>query len=156
MIQVCERIFAGSQVTIYLCVSHCRLSGLAQTGFTRGKAAADLWGARLWHAKCLCVRSAVLNDGMGAQGEHPKHRGVSDAGLLGTVERYFAEIMPIPRLQQRIDCFIFTRSFEPAMQRVSCPAPAPASLCRHSAAKRYGLKPIRPPPDSIQPAGSRS
>ncbi len=44
---------------------------------------------------------------------------MSEAGLLGTVERYFAEIMPIPRLQQRIDCFIFTRSFEPAMQRVS-------------------------------------
>lgn len=56
---------------------------------------------------------------MGAQGEHPKHRGLSDAGLLGTVERYFTEIMPIPRLQQRIDCFIFTRSFEPALQRVS-------------------------------------
>ena len=56
---------------------------------------------------------------MAAQGEHPKHRGVSDAALLGTVERYFAEIMPIPRLQQRIDCFILARSFEPAMQRVS-------------------------------------
>ncbi|CAL5223204.1 g5679 [Coccomyxa viridis] len=56
--------------------------------------------------------------GLFLKGEHPKHRGVSEAGLLGTVERYFAEIMPIPRLQQRIDCFIFTRSFEPAMQRV--------------------------------------
>jgi formin 2 len=43
---------------------------------------------------------------------------VSDAALLGTVERYFVEIMAIPRLQQRIDCFIFTRSFEPGMQRV--------------------------------------
>ena len=56
-----------------------------------------------------------------AQGEHPKHRGVSDPGLLGTVERFFAEIMVIPRLQQRIDCFIFIRSFEPAMQRVMIP-----------------------------------
>ena len=53
------------------------------------------------------------------RGSTPSTGGVSEAGLLGTVERYFAEIMPIPRLQQRIDCFIFTRSFEPAMQRVS-------------------------------------
>ena len=43
---------------------------------------------------------------------------MSDAALLGTVERYFVEIMAIPRLQQRIDCFIFTRSFQPGMQRV--------------------------------------
>ena len=29
--------------------------------------------------------------------------GVSDPQQLGTVERYFLEIMDIPRLQQRID-----------------------------------------------------
>lgn len=55
---------------------------------------------------------------MTTQGEHPKHRGVSEAAMLGTVERYFVEIMAIPRLQQRIHCFILSRSFDPAMQRV--------------------------------------
>ena len=58
-------------------------------------------------------RSALL------QGQHPKHRDVSDPALLGTVERYFLEIMDIPRLQQRIDCFIFTRQFAPNVARVS-------------------------------------
>ena len=53
------------------------------------------------------------------QGEHPKHKGVSDPQQLGTVERYFVEIMDIPRLQQRIDCFIFTRQFAPNINRVS-------------------------------------
>ena len=65
-----------------------------------------------------CNASAITVTCEHLQGEHPKHKGVSDAGLLGTVERYFVEIMAIPRLQQRIDCFIFTRSFHPAMQRV--------------------------------------
>lgn len=53
------------------------------------------------------------------QGEHPKHKGVSDPQQLSTVERYFVEIMDIPRLQQRIDCFIFTRQFAPNIHRVS-------------------------------------
>lgn len=52
------------------------------------------------------------------QGEHPKHKGVQDPQQLGTVERYFVEIMDIPRLQQRIDCFIFTRQFAPNIIRV--------------------------------------
>ena len=54
----------------------------------------------------------------GLQGEHPKHRGVSEPGLLGTVERYFVEIMDIPRLQQRIQCFMFTRTFTSTVQQV--------------------------------------
>lgn len=33
------------------------------------------------------------------KGEHPRHRGVSDPALLGTVERYFLEVMDIPRLK---------------------------------------------------------
>ncbi|CAL8462809.1 g2342 [Coccomyxa elongata] len=52
------------------------------------------------------------------QGQHPKHRGVSDPALLGTVERYFAEIMHIPRLAQRIHCFMFTRTFASTVQQV--------------------------------------
>ncbi|KAK9825141.1 hypothetical protein WJX81_003866 [Elliptochloris bilobata] len=51
-------------------------------------------------------------------GEHPQHRGVRDVERLGTVERYFVEVMGIPRLQQRIRCFIFTRTFLPALHRV--------------------------------------
>ncbi len=51
------------------------------------------------------------------QGQHPKHRGVSDPALLGTVERYFAEIMHIPRLAQRIHCFMFTRTFASTVQQ---------------------------------------
>ena len=69
-----------------------------------------------------CSSSAFTVTCEQPQGEHPKHKGVSDASLLGTVERYFVEIMAIPRLQQRIDCFIFTRSFHPAMQRVRIPS----------------------------------
>ena len=60
---------------------------------------------------------------MGAQGEHPKHKGLSDPQQLGTVERYFVEIMDIPRLQQRIDCFIFTRQFAPNVNRVRAALP---------------------------------
>ena len=71
--------------------------------------------------KLSCSASAFTLTCQHPQGEHPKHKGVSDASLLGTVERYFVEIMAIPRLQQRIDCFIFTRSFHPAMQRVRMP-----------------------------------
>ena len=69
----------------------------------------------------FCSALAIIVTWGHPQGEHPKHKGVSEASLLGTVERYFVEIMAIPRLQQRIDCFIFTRSFHPAMQRVRIP-----------------------------------
>ncbi len=38
-------------------------------------------------------------------------QGINDVARLGTVERYFVEIMDIPRLKQRIQCFIFCRTF---------------------------------------------
>jgi hypothetical protein len=44
---------------------------------------------------------------------------VSDPELLGTVERYFLEIKDIPRLQQRIQCLVFTRTFNATLARVS-------------------------------------
>jgi hypothetical protein len=53
------------------------------------------------------------------QGKHPKHKGIKDPDLLGTVERYFLEIMDIPRLQQRIQCLVFTRTFQGSLSRVS-------------------------------------
>eukprot|EP00884_Botryococcus_braunii_P003894 jgi/Botrbrau1/13505/Bobra.0082s0098.1 len=52
------------------------------------------------------------------QGKHPKHKGVKDPELLGTVERYFLEIMDINRLQQRIQCLVFTRTFHASLSRV--------------------------------------
>ena len=52
------------------------------------------------------------------QGQHSKHKGENDPALLGTVERYFIEIMDIPRLQQRIDCFVFTRTYGATAERV--------------------------------------
>lgn len=62
------------------------------------------------------------------QGEHSKHRGVSDPERLGTVERYFVEIMEIPRLGQRIQCFIFTRTFASAMQQARPPILPPSYI----------------------------
>ena len=44
-------------------------------------------------------------------GRHPKHRGVSDPARLGTVERYFAEIKDVPRLGERIQCLLFSRTY---------------------------------------------
>jgi hypothetical protein len=63
-------------------------------------------------------RQALTRARGAAQGEHPLHRGLRDAERLGTVERYFVEVMGIPRLQQRIRCFICSRTFAPALQRV--------------------------------------
>jgi hypothetical protein len=36
---------------------------------------------------------------------------MSDVDRLGTVERYFVEVKDIPRLAERIRCFIFTRTY---------------------------------------------
>ena len=73
------------------------------------------------------------------QGQHPKHRGESDPGLLGTVERYFIEIMDIPRLQERIDCFVFTRTFAANADRVRRGRPSPGPLNLQSRAAFSGL-----------------
>jgi hypothetical protein len=72
----------------------------------------------------LCLRAAIVMAQIGdcTQGEHPKHKGISEPARLGTVERYFVEIMDIPRLQQRIQCFVFARTFSATVQRV-CPRP---------------------------------
>ena len=34
------------------------------------------------------------------------------------VERYFVEVMDIPQLQDRVECFLFTRQFASNAQRV--------------------------------------
>ena len=59
-----------------------------------------------------------LNLSCHPQGQHPKHKGISDPNLLGTVERYFLQVMDIPRLKQRIQAFIFSRSFPSTLNRV--------------------------------------
>ena len=53
------------------------------------------------------------------QGEHPEHKGVSDPKRLAIVERYFVEVLDIPGLQARVQCFLFTRHFASNVQRVS-------------------------------------
>ncbi|EFN59313.1 hypothetical protein CHLNCDRAFT_137684 [Chlorella variabilis] len=44
-------------------------------------------------------------------GKHPKYKGKSEVERLGTVERYFVEVKDIPRLAERIRCFIFSRTY---------------------------------------------
>lgn len=42
-----------------------------------------------------------------------------DPKQLAIVERYFVEVMDIPRLQARVECFLFQRQFTSNAQRVS-------------------------------------
>lgn len=48
---------------------------------------------------------------------HPS-RGMSDVDRLGTVERYFVEVKGIPRLAERIRCFIFSRTYAATRTKV--------------------------------------
>ena len=52
-------------------------------------------------------------------GKHIKYRGLSDPGRLGIVERYFAEIKDVPRLNERITCMLFARTAEGVFEKVS-------------------------------------
>ncbi|KAI8107697.1 hypothetical protein M9435_002725 [Picochlorum sp. BPE23] len=52
------------------------------------------------------------------EGKHVKYRGVSDPAKLGIVERYFAEIKDVPRLNHRIRCMLFSRTAEGIMDKV--------------------------------------
>ena len=45
-------------------------------------------------------------------------QGLSDPNKLGTVEQYFKEIMHIPRLQKRIEAFVFSRTFKDTKAKV--------------------------------------
>jgi hypothetical protein len=54
------------------------------------------------------------------EGRHIKYRGMSDPTKLGIVERYFAEIRCVPRLEQRIKCMLFARTAEGLMEKVRC------------------------------------
>ena len=53
------------------------------------------------------------------QGEHPEHKGKSDPKQLAIVERYFAQVMDIPQLQARVECFLFAHQFASNATRVS-------------------------------------
>lgn len=52
------------------------------------------------------------------RGEHPEHKGKSDPNQLAIVERYFAQVMDIPQLQARVECFLFTHQFASNAKRV--------------------------------------
>lgn len=49
---------------------------------------------------------------------HLPTRGLCEVDRLGTVERYFVEVKNIPRLAERIRCFIFTRTYAATRARV--------------------------------------
>uniref|UniRef100_A0A061RHT2 Formin-like protein n=1 Tax=Tetraselmis sp. GSL018 TaxID=582737 RepID=A0A061RHT2_9CHLO len=51
-------------------------------------------------------------------GKHPKHKGESDPAKLGTVEQFFVEVMDIPRLRERIEAFVFTKTFDSTRAKV--------------------------------------
>ena len=44
---------------------------------------------------------------------------LTDPKQLAIVERYFVEVLDIPCLQARVQCFLFTRQFACNVQRVS-------------------------------------
>jgi formin 2 len=52
-------------------------------------------------------------------GKHIKYKGLSDPARLGVVERYFAEIRDVPRLNERIACMLFARTAEGVFEKVS-------------------------------------
>lgn len=52
----------------------------------------------------------------------PALRGMSEVDKLGTVERYFVEVKGIPRLAERIRCFIFSRTYAATRAKVGCRA----------------------------------
>lgn len=77
---------------------------------------------------------------------HPTARGLSDVEKLGTVERYFVEVKGIPRLAERIRCFIFSRTYRAThtrvrlagwrgacVERAMCPAVVRTVHCPHAA-----------------------
>ena len=49
----------------------------------------------------------------------PACGGLSEVDRLGTVERYFVEVKDIPRLAERIRCFIFSRTHAATHAQVS-------------------------------------
>ena len=51
------------------------------------------------------------------QGKHIKYKGMSDPSRLGIVERYFAEIQSVPRLEERIRCMLFARTAETILEK---------------------------------------
>eukprot|EP01026_Neomeris_dumetosa_P068328 TRINITY_DN66886_c0_g1_i2.p1 TRINITY_DN66886_c0_g1~~TRINITY_DN66886_c0_g1_i2.p1 ORF type:complete len:353 (+),score=25.57 TRINITY_DN66886_c0_g1_i2:34-1059(+) len=57
-----------------------------------------------------------LNDYL--NGKHPDYPGIKDVDLLGPVEKYFLQVKDIPRLEQRIECFIFARSYDEVQTQV--------------------------------------
>ena len=72
------------------------------------------------------------------QGEHPEHRGVRDPRQLAMVERYFVEVLDIPCLQARVECFLFHRQFASNAQRVI------GCMQQQCLCWRYCLKSVQP------------
>ena len=62
---------------------------------------------------------------MYAQGQHPEYPGQSSVDALGTVERYFSELVSVPRPEERLSVMIYMRTFGPGAQqvRLTCVSP---------------------------------
>lgn len=60
----------------------------------------------------------LLNQRAGVAPPGCPPRGMSEVDKLGTVERYFVEVKGIPRLAERIRCFIFSRTYAATRAKV--------------------------------------
>jgi formin 2 len=100
------------------------LSGIRMPFADIKAALVNMDAGRLTIENLQCLARAVPDDSERRNiesylaGKHPKHRGVSDPTKLGTVEQYFMEIMDIPRLQHRIEAYVFSKSFAATHDKV--------------------------------------
>ncbi|KAG1676845.1 hypothetical protein FOA52_010354 [Chlamydomonas sp. UWO 241] len=71
-------------------------------------------------ALAKAVPSDQERDALGAylRGEHPDHPGMCDEELLGTVERFFVELLKVPRLEERISCMLYMRTYGPSLSQL--------------------------------------
>ena len=75
------------------------------------------------------------------QGQHPEYPGQDSVDALGTVERYFCELVSVPRPEERLSVMIYMRTLAPGVQQVR---DRPAGRTRgERALPRLGL--ARPP-----------
>ena len=49
---------------------------------------------------------------------HPDHPEQCNVDALGTVERFFSEILDVPRPEERLAALLYMRTYGPGMQQV--------------------------------------
>ena len=69
---------------------------------------------------------------------HPDHPEQCNVDALGTVERFFSEILDVPRPEERLAALLYMRTYGPGVQQVGGRCnPEPCSL-------RDSLNPLHP------------